>query len=71
MTAREFATVAYLAERSDEPVSKSELRNSVWEEPDLDPNVVEVCVVQVRKKIGAEWIETVRGVGYRLVDASA
>lgn len=70
LTAREFATIAYLAARLDEPVSKQELLDEVWGEPDLDPNVVEVCVVQLRKKCGAAWIETVRGVGYRLVDSS-
>ncbi|MDI1289075.1 MAG: response regulator transcription factor, partial [bacterium] len=71
MTAREFATIAYLAERVDEPVSKQELLDEVWEEPELDPNVVEVCIVQIRKKVGSAWIQTVRSVGYRLVDASA
>jgi DNA-binding response OmpR family regulator len=70
LTAREFATLVYLAERVDEPVSKQELLDEVWEEPDLDPNAVEVCVGQLRKKVGAAWLETVRGVGYRLVDAS-
>ena len=70
LTAREFATLAYLAERVDEPVSKQELLDEVWEEPDLDPNAVEVCVAQLRKKIGPSWVETVRGVGYRLVESS-
>ncbi|MBI1351157.1 MAG: response regulator [Actinomycetales bacterium] len=70
LTAREFATLTYLAERVDEAVSKHELLEAVWDEPDLDPNAVEVCVAQVRKKIGAPWVQTVRGVGYRLVDPS-
>ena len=70
LAAREFATLVYLAERLDEPVSKQELLEEVWEEPDLDPNAVEVCVAQVRKKLGPRWVETVRGVGYRLVDDS-
>ena len=68
LTAREFAVLSYLAERVDEPVGKQQLLDEVWEEPDLDPNAVEVCVAQLRKKIGAPWIETVRGVGYRLVE---
>jgi len=70
LAAREFAALVYLAERIDEPVSKQELLDMVWEEPDLDPNAVEVCVAQLRKKLGPRWVETVRGVGYRLVDAS-
>jgi DNA-binding response OmpR family regulator len=38
----------------------------VWD-LDFDPgsNVVEVYVAALRRKIGAEWIETVRGLGYR------
>jgi len=71
LTAREFAALAYLAERVDEPVSKQELLDEVWFEPDLDPNAVEVCIGQLRRKVGAAGIETVRGVGYRLVDPSA
>lgn len=70
LTAREFATLSYLAERVDETVSKQELLDEVWDEPGLDPNAVEVCVAQLRKKVGPGWIETVRGVGYRLVDAT-
>ncbi|CAB4886925.1 MAG: response regulator [Actinobacteria bacterium] len=69
MTAREYAVVLYLAERAGEVVSKQELLDEVWEEPDLDVNVVEVFVMQVRKKLGAGLIETVRGVGYRVVAA--
>jgi len=52
-------------------VSKQELLDEVWQEPELDPNAVEVCVLQLRKKIGAEWIQTVRNVGYRLVEPEA
>ena len=68
LTAREFAVLVYLAERVDQAVSKSELLEEVWQEPRLDPNAVEVCVLQLRKKIGASWVQTVRNVGYRLVE---
>ncbi len=68
LTAREFAVLVYLAERIDQAVSKSELLEEVWQEPGLDPNAVEVCVLQLRKKIGAAWVQTVRNVGYRLVE---
>ena len=67
LTAREYAVLRYLAERRDEPVSKQDLLDEVWHEPDRDPNVVEVYVGQLRRKLGATRIETVRGVGYRLV----
>ena len=68
LTAREFAVLTYLAERPDDTVSKRELLDEVWHEPDLDPNAVEVCVLQLRRKIGPSWIQTVRNVGYRLVE---
>ncbi len=66
LTAREYALLTYLAQRSDEVVSKAELLDQVWDEPGLDQNAVEVCVGQVRRKLGAPLIDTVRGVGYRL-----
>lgn len=68
LTAREFALLTYLAERVDEPVSKQELLSNVWDEPELDPNAVEACVTTVRKKVGSAWIQTARGIGYRLVE---
>ena len=70
LTAREFEVLVYLAERIDQAVAKQELLDEIWEEPDLDPNVVEVCILQLRKKVGTAWIQTVRNVGYRLVDGS-
>lgn len=71
LTAREYAVLVYLAQRADEVVSKSELLDQVWDEPSLDPNAVEVCVGQVRRKIELPLISTVRGVGYRLSGAPA
>lgn len=71
LTAREFSVLVYLAEHVDQAVSKQELLDEVWQEPELDPNAVEVCVLQLRKKIGADWIQTVRNVGYRLVALAA
>jgi two-component system OmpR family response regulator len=54
-----------------EVVSKSELLNHVWDAGyDGDPNVVEVYVSYLRRKIDAPFrlhtIETIRGAGYRL-----
>ncbi|MEY4136773.1 MAG: hypothetical protein RL205_901 [Actinomycetota bacterium] len=66
LTPREFDVTLYLAQRAGSVVSKRELLEHVWDEPELDPNVVEVCILQVRKKLGNELISTVRGVGYRL-----
>ncbi len=69
LTAREFAVLLYLADRPGQVVSKSELLDEVWDDPELDPNVVEVCVLQVRRKLGSDRIETIRGAGYRLRQA--
>jgi len=66
LTPREFDVTYYLAQRAGSVVSKRELLEQVWDEPELDPNVVEVCILQVRKKLGNSLISTVRGVGYRL-----
>lgn len=66
LTAREFSVLMFLAEHGGAVVSKTQLLDDVWDDGDLDPNVVEVCIRQLRLKIGAQRIETVRGVGYRL-----
>lgn len=70
LTAREFAVLEYLARRSGETVSKTEVLEHVWDHRfDGDVNVVEVYVSALRRKIdtpyGRRTIHTVRGVGYR------
>lgn len=72
LTPREFALLEYLMRRGDAVVSKIELLDHVWDAPeDTDPNVVEVYVGYVRRKIdtpfGRSTLRTVRGAGYRLV----
>jgi DNA-binding response OmpR family regulator len=71
LTPREFALLEYLLRHRDEVVSKTEILAGVWDEfYDGDPNIVEVYVGYLRRKIDAPFdrksIETVRGVGYRL-----
>jgi DNA-binding response OmpR family regulator len=71
LTSREFAVLEYLMRSSDRVVSKTELIEHVWDEYyDGDPNIVEVYVGYLRRKVdapfGRQAIETVRGVGYRL-----
>jgi DNA-binding response OmpR family regulator len=72
LTAREFAVLECLARRANLVMSKAEILRHVWDEHyDGDVNVVEVHVSALRKKIdqpfGLRSIETVRGMGYRLV----
>ncbi len=71
LTAREFALLEYLAHRPGEVVSKTELLQHVWEQVDtVDPNVVEVYVGYLRRKLHRgghdTLLTTVRGAGYRL-----
>jgi DNA-binding response OmpR family regulator len=73
LTAREFALLEYLLRRPGEVVSKTELLDHVWDAAlDTAENAVEVYVGYLRRKIGRERLETVRGAGYRLaaVDGS-
>jgi DNA-binding response OmpR family regulator len=68
LTAREFAVLEYLMRRHGEVVSKTELLDHVWDAAvETAPNAVEVYVGYLRRKIGRDRLETVRGVGYRLV----
>ncbi len=76
LTAREFAVLEYLVSNAGNVVSKAEILEHVWDyEFDGDPNIVEVYVRHLRKKIDIpydeESIQTVRGAGYRLVGASS
>jgi two-component system, OmpR family, response regulator len=72
LTAREFTLLEYLLRHAGEVVSKIELLNHVWDAAlDTAPNAVEVYVGYLRRKIGRERLETVRGAGYRLAPAPA
>jgi DNA-binding response OmpR family regulator len=71
LSAREFAVLEYLITHADQVVSKRDILHHVWShDVDSDPNIVEVYVRHLRKKIdipfGVESIQTVRGTGYRL-----
>ncbi|WP_448626501.1 response regulator transcription factor [Geodermatophilus sp. URMC 64] len=70
LTAREFALLAYLIRRAGRIVPKADILAGVWDDAfEGDPNVVEVYVGRLRRKLGpgAARIETVRGMGYRLL----
>ena len=71
LTAREFDLLAHLVRRAGQVVSKRDILAGVWDDEfDGDPNVVEVYVARLRRKLdgapGGSPIETVRGVGYRV-----
>jgi two-component system OmpR family response regulator len=72
LTAREFALLEFLMRKDGNVASKAEILDHVWGIDFAgDPNVVEVYVGYLRKKIdqpfSVETIQTVRGAGYRLV----
>lgn len=71
LTAKEFAVLEHLAVRAGEVVSKADILQHVWDFAyDGDPNIVEVYISTLRRKIdtpfGCRTILTVRGAGYRL-----
>ncbi|MEU5904643.1 response regulator transcription factor [Micromonospora sp. NPDC047527] len=67
LTAREFALLDYLMRRPGQVVSKIELLDHVWDASlETAPNVVEVYVGYLRRKLGRDRLETIRGAGYRL-----
>ncbi len=69
LSAREFALAEVFLRNPGQVLSREQLLSQVWGY-DFDPgsNVVDVYVRYLRKKVGAERIQTVRGMGYRLVD---
>jgi DNA-binding response OmpR family regulator len=72
LTRREFALLDALMRREGTVVAKLDLLCEVWgDDADCDPNIVEVYIGYLRKKIDRgepdAMIRTVRGIGYRLV----
>jgi two-component system, OmpR family, copper resistance phosphate regulon response regulator CusR len=67
LTAREFTMLEVLIRHAGQVLSREQLLSHVWGY-DYDPgsNVVDVYVGYLRKKLGPDSIETVRGMGYRL-----
>jgi DNA-binding response OmpR family regulator len=66
LTAKEFAMLEYLVRHQDRTVSKGELLEHVWSDPETAGNAVEVYAGYLRRKLGRDAIVTVRGAGYRL-----
>lgn len=67
LTSHELRLLSYLLHHSGEVISRTELTEHLYDQDfDKDSNTIEVFVGRLRKKIGADIIETVRGLGYRL-----
>lgn len=67
LTKKEFALLEYLLRHPGAILTKEQIINHVWNyEADILPNTVEVYIGYLRRKIGGDLIQTVRGFGYRL-----
>ena len=67
LTSHEFRVLSYLMHHRGRIVSRSELTEHIYAQAfDRDSNTVEVFVARLRRKLGASFIETVRGLGYRI-----
>jgi DNA-binding response OmpR family regulator len=68
LSTREFGLLETLMQHPNQVLSRAQLLSHVWGY-DYDPgsNVVDVYVAYLRRKLGADAIETVRGAGYRFV----
>jgi two-component system OmpR family response regulator len=68
LTAREFQVLHYFMRNTGAVVTKGNVLENVWDEfYEGDENLVEVYVGYLRRKLGREFIETLRGAGYRFV----
>lgn len=74
LTPREFTLISFLAREVGRVVPRAELLRQVWE-TSFDPgsNIVDAHIKNLREKLGndAKMIETVRGVGYRMIAPSS
>jgi two-component system OmpR family response regulator len=71
LTSHEFRVLSYLMHHHGRIVSQSELTEHIYSQGfDRDSNTVEVFIARLRRKLGGGFIETVRGMGYRIGEHS-
>lgn len=71
LTSHEYKVLEYLMHHTDKVVSRTELTEHLYDQDfDRDSNTIEVFVGRLRKKLGVDLIETIRGLGYRIDTAS-
>ncbi|WP_253208483.1 winged helix-turn-helix domain-containing protein [Streptomyces sp. YPW6] len=72
ITRREFDLLALLISEPETVMERQEIMATVWDENWFgSTRTLDVHVGSLRSKLGNEWIETVRGVGYRLTVPAA
>jgi two-component system OmpR family response regulator len=71
LTAHELRVLSYLMHHRGRVVSQGELTEHIYAQSfDRDSNTVEVFIARLRRKLGARFIETLRGLGYRIAEPS-
>ena len=71
LTAQEYKLLSYLMHHKGKVVSRTELIEHIYDQDfDRDSNTIEVFVTRIRKKLGADVITTIRGLGYSLEDVA-
>ncbi|WP_448659291.1 response regulator transcription factor [Sphingomonas sp. CJ99] len=72
LTAQEYKLLSYLLHHKGKVVSRTELIEHIYDQDfDRDSNTIEVFVTRIRKKLGADVITTIRGLGYSLDEPAA
>jgi two-component system OmpR family response regulator len=67
LTSHEFRVLSYLMHQRGRVVSQGELTEHIYSQSaDRDSNTVEVFIARLRRKLGGTFIETLRGLGYRI-----
>jgi two-component system OmpR family response regulator len=67
LTSHEFRVLSYLMHHRGRVVSQAELTEHIYAQSfNRDSNTVEVFIARLRRKLGSAFIETVRGLGYRI-----
>ena len=68
LTSHEFRLLSYLMHHPGKTISRTELVEHIYDQDfDRDSNTIEVFIGRLRRKLGVEIIETVRGLGYRIL----
>ena len=67
LTAKEFQILHKLMQKPEPTLTREQLEESLyaWGE-EIESNAIEVYIYQIRKKIGGQYIKTIRGLGYRM-----
>jgi two-component system, OmpR family, response regulator len=67
LSAREWAVIDVLARRPSSIVSKEQIEDALYAfGEEIESNTIEVYISRIRRKLGRDFIRTIRGLGYRL-----